>query len=135
VSRAADTSVVVPALLTRHEAHELCANALRGTTASVAHVVAEAYSVLTRMPHPDRVEPLIAAKAIAAQLPERTVGLEPSAYGALPSRLADAGLSGGSIYDALIALGAAEHGLSLITRDARAARTYRSLHVAFELLT
>jgi len=46
----------------------------------------------------------------------------------------EAGLSGGSIYDALIALGAAEHGLRLTTRDARAARTYRSLGVAFELV-
>ena len=134
MNRAADTSVVVPALLIRHEAHERCARALRGTSAVVSHVLAEAYSVLTRMPHPDRVQPRVAAEALERRLPKRTVGLAPGAYAALPSRLADAGLSGGSIYDALIALGAAEHGLSLATRDARAARTYRSLGVAFELM-
>ena len=134
MSRAADTSVVVPALLISHSAHERCAAALHGTSAVVAHVLAEAYSVLTRMPQPARVEPRLAADALAANVPRKTVGLAPSAYAALPSRLAEAGLSGGSIYDALVALGAAEHGLRLVTRDARAARTYRSLGVAFDLM-
>ena len=135
MSRAADTSVVVPALLSKHEAHERCAAALAETTTVVAHVLAEAYSVLTRMPHPDRVPPRLAAEALERQLPERTVALDAPAYALVPSRLAGAGISGGSVYDALIALGAADHGLELLTRDARAARTYGALGVTFEVIT
>jgi predicted nucleic acid-binding protein len=135
VSVAADTSVVVPAILKKHSAHARCVSALGETTAAAAHVFAEAYSVLTRMPHPNRVPPALAAEALERQLPARTVGLDPSAYALVPSRLAQAGVSGGSVYDALIALGAADHGLELVTRDARAARTYRALGVTFELIS
>jgi predicted nucleic acid-binding protein len=134
VSIAADTSIVVPALLSAHDAHERCVDVLPRTNTAVAHVIAEAYSVLTRLPHPARVPPLLAAEGLARLLPERTFGLEPHDYARAPSRLAEAGLSGGSVYDALIALSAAAHRLELITRDARAARTYSSLGVTFELL-
>ena len=38
-------------------------------------------------------------------------------------------------YDALVAAAAAEHGITLATRDRRAADTYRALDTAFELFT
>jgi predicted nucleic acid-binding protein len=38
------------------------------------------------------------------------------------------------VYDALVAAAAAEHGLRLVTRDARAIGTYRAMGVEPELL-
>jgi predicted nucleic acid-binding protein len=43
-------------------------------------------------------------------------------------------LAGGSVYDALVAAAAVEHGMTLVTRDRRALATYRSLDVHVELL-
>lgn len=134
MSLAADTSVVVPALLVAHPEHDRCRSVLAGTTRAIAHVTLEAYSVLTRLPHPYRVEPQLAARALASALPGSTVALGAEDQASAPARLAAAGLSGGSVYDALIALTAAKDHLALLTRDARAARTYRSLGVAFELM-
>lgn len=41
--------------------------------------------------------------------------------------MAEAGISGGAIFDALVAAAAREHGLVLATRDGRARSTYRAL--------
>ncbi|MGV1007695.1 MAG: PIN domain-containing protein [Dermatophilaceae bacterium] len=52
-----DTSVVVAAFLSWHEQHEQARQALlRDVTAVPAHVLAEAFNVLTRLPapHPSR---------------------------------------------------------------------------------
>jgi predicted nucleic acid-binding protein len=38
------------------------------------------------------------------------------------------------VYDALVAAAVAEHGLRLVSRDARAAGTYRAMGVDLELL-
>lgn len=43
--------------------------------------------------------------------------------------MAQAGISGGGVYDALVGAVAVEHGVPLVTRDRRALRTYRSLDV------
>ncbi|MFZ0215494.1 MAG: VapC toxin family PIN domain ribonuclease, partial [Candidatus Dormiibacterota bacterium] len=37
------------------------------------------------------------------------------------------GIAGGAVYDALVALAAAEHGVDLGTRDARARSTYEAI--------
>jgi len=52
----------------------------------------------------------------------------------LLSQLAEKGLSGGAIYDALVGAAAAEHGIKLVTKDAQAAQAYHLLGVGFELL-
>ena len=44
------------------------------------------------------------------------------------------GIAGGAVYDTLVAAAAAEHGITLATRDRRAAETYRALDVDFELI-
>jgi predicted nucleic acid-binding protein len=49
--------------------------------------------------------------------------------------LAAVRVSGGATYDGLIALTALDHDLELLSRDLRAARTYRALGVRFRLLT
>ena len=45
-------------------------------------------------------------------------------------RPAALGIAGGAVYDALVAATAAEHEITLATRDRRAAETYRALEMA-----
>jgi hypothetical protein len=52
----------------------------------------------------------------------------------LHARLAQLGIAGGAVYDALVAATAAEHGITLATRDRRAAETYRALSIDFQLI-
>jgi predicted nucleic acid-binding protein len=94
----------------------------------------ETYSVLTRLPAPHRL-----AAADAQQLLDRRFGsrvLVPSAQLTrnIVVRLAEAGVTGGATYDGIVALTTAEHGAQLVTRDIRAAATYESLGVSFELV-
>jgi predicted nucleic acid-binding protein len=44
------------------------------------------------------------------------------------------GPSAKPVYDALVAATAAEHRITLATRDRRAAETYRALDIDFELI-
>ncbi len=131
---AADTSVLVPALLSYHRAHAACDQALSETDSALGHVVTEAYSVITRLPHPLRVEPGTAAATLGDRSPSELLVLDGASHRDLPRRLAAAGISGGSVYDGLIALTAARHGIELISRDRRAARTYATLGVAHRLI-
>ncbi len=45
----------------------------------------------------------------------------------MPTVLGWAGIAGGAVYDALVALAAVEHDADLATRDARATSTYATL--------
>jgi predicted nucleic acid-binding protein len=91
------------------------------------------FSVLTRSPPPDLLTPQAAKLLIEVNFPHtRFLSSEGSA--ALVSRLSDSGVSGGAVYDALVAAAVAEHGLRLVSRDARAAGTYRAMGVDLELL-
>jgi len=60
--------------------------------------------------------------------------LSSEASAALVAQLAASGVSGGAVYDALVAAAAAEHGLRLVSRDTRAAGTYRAMGADLELL-
>ncbi len=53
----------------------------------------------------------------------------PGALAALFGRLAELGVAGGSVYDALVGMTAVEQGVPLVTRDHRALGTYRALDV------
>jgi predicted nucleic acid-binding protein len=134
VSRAPDTSVAVAALLADHPAHDAATEALAACKTTIAHVAAETYSVLTRLPAPHRAEAATAATALHKRLPTAYVALDAGEHANAPARLAAAGVSGGATYDGLIALTAIEHDLELLSRDRRAARTYRALGARFELL-
>lgn len=52
----------------------------------------------------------------------------------LLSTLANNGLAGGQVYDALVGAAAKHHGFALATRDRRAMDVYCSLDVDFELV-
>jgi len=134
VSTAADTSIVLAALLADHEAHHAAAQALSTCTTTIAHVALETYSVLTRLPPPHRADATTAAAMLAARLPAAHATLDASGYTKAPGQMAAAGVSGGAAYDGLIGLTALKHGLELVSRDARATRTYRALGVRFTLL-
>ena len=86
------------------------------------------------MPPPNRRTPQAVARLLAHNFPgSRFLSAEGAAR--LHSRLAELGIAGGAVYDALVAATAAEHGIMLATRDSRAADTYRALEVDFELIT
>jgi len=134
VSTAADTSIVLAALLADHDAHEAASRELSACTATIAHVALESYSVLTRLPPPHRAEANTAAAVLGARLAAAHVALDAQTCASAPKRMAAAGVSGGAAYDGLIALTALEHDLELVSRDTRATRTYRALGVRFRLL-
>lgn len=129
-----DTSVIVPAMSAWHPAHrEALTVVSQRATAIVGHALLEAYSVLTRLPSPFRVEPALASAALGAlDLP--VVALEPDEITTLIQRLGPEQVSGGAAYDALVAATAQQHGLTLITSDTRARRTYQAMGVRFEPL-
>lgn len=131
---ALDTSVVVAAVLSWHEAHEAARRAAIGAGLA-AHALLESYSVLTRLPAPHRLAPEVAGALLAGWFPpERVLVPAPAVMRSIVPRLAEAGIGGGAVYDALIGLTAAEHGAELRTRDHRAAATYDALSVPYRLV-
>ena len=105
-----DTSCLVAAACTWHAHHratkrEIERRAAAGETAVLAaHSLAEAYSVLTRLPEPHRLRPadalaLIEANWSAAPL----VALTGAEYRRVLRRCRDAAIGGGAVYDALLA--------------------------------
>jgi hypothetical protein len=126
--------VVVAALSAWHDRHSDAAKALADVEALPAHVMVEAYSVLTRLPGG-----LAVAAAMAEEVLERRFAAAPLRLGSRERRrllrtLADAGVHGGASYDGLVALEARAHDATLLTLDERAQRTYRRLGVAFRAL-
>ncbi len=132
--KAADSSVTIAALIADHAAREPAEDALKQCTATIAHTAIETYSVLTRLPPPHRLTWEDAAQILDARLPPRYVALDADVHAHAHDRLAAAGVGGGSTYDGLIALTAIEHELELLTRDGRAARSYRALGARFTLI-
>ncbi len=131
---AADTSVLVAAFASWHESHAAAREALRGARL-VAHSVVETYSVLTRLPPPHRVVPDLAADFLRQVATAAPLTLPAEQVAALPHLLSGRGVSGGAVYDALIAVTALHHGAELVSLDARAAATYRTIGAAHRLLS
>jgi predicted nucleic acid-binding protein len=134
VTQAVDSSIAIAAILADHEAHDSAEEALSRSTTTIAHVAAETYSVLTRLPPPRRLDATEAAAIIDARFPPTWVALDADEVASAPSRLAAAEVRGGATYDGLIALTAQDHHVELVSRDSRAARTYRALGVRFQLV-
>ncbi|MPY86005.1 MAG: PIN domain-containing protein, partial [Actinophytocola sp.] len=92
------------------------------------HAVAETYSVLTRLPGDLRLTPADAARLLDERFaPPLLLGPETAEH--LPDVFARLEIAGGAVYDALVALAAAEHEAELATRDARAKDTYERVGV------
>lgn len=123
----ADTSALIAAFAPWHEHHEAARAALRGIDDLVAHAELEAYSVLTRLPAPFRAPPAIVAEHLARRYPGARLVLPTPARRRLVRRLAELSISGGSVYDALIAATAQQENRPLVSADRRAAATYRTI--------
>lgn len=122
-----DTSVALAAMLGTHEAHPSASAALARTRPGLAgHAWFETFSVLTRLPPPQRGSPADIAHALTTNFPG-TRWMSESAAADLAARCASLGIAGGAIYDALVAATAIDHRLPLLSRDRRAIATYAVL--------
>jgi predicted nucleic acid-binding protein len=123
---AADSSLLVPALLASHEFHDTCYESAGLVDAAVGHALVETYAVLTRLPQPYTV-PAVQASAALRSYSSQVLVLPGDELADTIDRFVIARVSGGSSYDALIAATAAHHGASLLTRDERAAEVYERI--------
>jgi predicted nucleic acid-binding protein len=130
-----DTSVAVALVVADHEHHKQTAEAIGDRPIGLAgHAAFEMFSVLTRLPPPLRRTPDAVHRLISRDFPGSRF-LSAQAAGRLLGRLAPLGIAGGSVYDAMVAAAAIEHGLTLATRDRRATDTYRALDADLEILS
>ena len=130
----ADTSVAVPLLAASHRAHTTAIEAIADRSVGLAaHSALETYSVLTRLPGDARLAPSDAALLISRRFVE-IVTLEADVQARLVDTFASVGVAGGAVYDAVIALTARQHDAVLLTRDRRAANTYRALGAVCEVV-
>lgn len=85
------------------------------------------------------MKPAVATSPVPpACVGDRILTLDAKAQGGAVGELARIGITGGAVFDGLVALAARATGHRLISRDARAARaaqTYERLGIEFELLT
>lgn len=122
------------ALSAGHEHHEQAAAATEPVEALPAHVLIEAYSVLTRLPSGLAVAPKLAAEVLGRRFGQPPLRLGAAERAVLLERLAAAGVFGGASYDGVIALEAAAHEQPLLTLDERAQSTYQRLGVSFTVI-
>ena len=128
-----DTSAAIPFVVRSHSAHLPLRRQCAGReVALTTHSLAEAYSVLTRLPGDARVSPKDAARLLATNFPQ-TVGPNQTVASQLPQVLAPLSIAGGAVYDALVALAALANQMVLLTRDARALPTYAAIGVRIEM--
>jgi predicted nucleic acid-binding protein len=129
-----DTSVAVALVVADHTAHDAVIRALRGQRLGLAgHAFFETYSVLTRLPAPARRSAVDVGRLLDHNFPASRF-LNATAARELAERLGELGISGGSVYDALVGAAASEYGLTLATRDERALDVYRALDVDFRVI-
>ena len=131
--RVPDTSVVVAAFASWHELHDVADAAIVGSRL-ISHVAAETLSTLTRLPDPYRVDAAPVWDFLGARFPEGWLAPSGDQIRQILAQTVERGISGGAIYDALVAGAAAENRATLVSLDRRAERTYRDLGVRYELL-
>lgn len=124
---ATDSSIVVAALATWHERHEVAVGTLEeplssGTLVLPVPVLIESYAVLTRLPAPFRVTPRDAYAALESSFQRVSLsGFPTRGSWTFLRMLAEREIAGGAAYDAGI-VKAAVHG------DAKAIFTFNPRH-------
>jgi predicted nucleic acid-binding protein len=132
---APDSSVVIAALAPWHEAHRSARAALLGGEVYLpAHVVFETTSALSRMPEGYRIAPRFTLEALEGGFANPWLTLGATEQREALRRAVEAGVRGGSIYDALIAATAAKHGALLLSSDRRAQSAYEAMGVEARLI-
>lgn len=123
--RVIDSGVAIAAFATWHEAHEVARSEVAARPHLAAHSMVEVMSVLTRLPAPHRVAPMLVARFLDGAFADDPLTLDGRAHRWLLTRaLPEAGIAGGAVYDALIAETVRLAGGTLVTLDARARQTY-----------
>jgi predicted nucleic acid-binding protein len=110
-----DTSVLIAAMVESHPAHTFALPWLQrirdGADTGIlsAHSLAELYAILTRLPLRPRIGAVTARRLIQQNVLAcfEVVSLSQSDYAAVIDRLADLGVVGGAVYDAVIMQAAA----------------------------
>jgi predicted nucleic acid-binding protein len=129
-----DTSIAVALAVAGHDDHHAVRTVIGDRSCGLSgHAAFETFSVLTRLPPPNRRTPHAVARLLAHNFPGSRF-LSADGAQRLHARLASLGIAGSGVCDALVAAAAAEHGIPLVTRDRRAAETYRALDIDFELI-
>lgn len=132
--KAVDSSVAVAGCASWHESHDVARRTLDAAPRLVAHCGLETYSVLTRLPGAFRVEGPLVVGFLQDRFVEPPLSLSPESLQGLVADLAERGISGGAVYDGLVARTAAAHGATLLTFDRRAEQTYRRCDVRYQVL-
>ena len=132
--RAVDTSIVIAAYATWHEAHLEARRVLDLSPRLPGHAGLETYSVLTRLPRPHRAPAREVHAFLEREFPEPWLILPGEELAGLIERLVNAGITGGATYDAVIGATAQRAGATLITRDQRARVIYERLGVKSEFV-
>lgn len=130
---AVDTSLVVALFASWHEGHDAAREAVPSEIYLPAHVLLESYSVLTRLPPPHRAPAEVVESFLRVRFQPKLLTLPGRRHRSFLKSAVERGITGGSVYDALIAATADHSGASLFTRDRRAARTYEALGVRYRL--
>ena len=117
-----DTSVLVAASVEGHPMHRRALPWLKRARSGevelhvAAHSLAETYAVLTALPIRPRISPTTAARIIRENIEKsaKLVALTASEYRGVIHDLAVLGVSGGVVYDAIIARSAAKAGVECL---------------------
>ena len=123
-----DTNIIVAAISEAHEMYSLCKpwfdqvridRTIRGFLST--HSLAEAYSILTRLPPPYRISPANVDRLLSENLTQFTkVSLTAEDYQTVIRKVVQLNISGGGIYDALIAQAALKANVdSLLTFNSK----------------
>lgn len=124
-----DTSVAVALMAESHLAHDDCFAFARGKRLGLAgHAFFETLSVLTRLPSQGRPTASSAHQALTRTFPS-TVFLNAKQSTSAAKAIAELGIGGGAIFDALVANAALSAGVPLASRDTRALATYQAIGV------
>lgn len=131
---ALDASVAVAAFASWHESHTAARRAVAAGARLAAHAALETYSVLTRLPDPQRAAPGVVGEYLARNFGRALLWLDGDAQRDLLGELSSAGITGGATYDALVAATARVADARLLTLDRRAIGTYERLGAQYELI-
>jgi predicted nucleic acid-binding protein len=117
-----DTNILIAAFLQNHASHDRARpvveriKAGKDTGFAAAHSLAEAYSVLTRLPNALRVAPTVAWQLIQENVVKgfSVIALTAKEYAETLAEAAAHGIEGGPTYDALLLKAAAKSGADRI---------------------
>ncbi len=129
-----DTSTAIALIVEDHEAHAVTLKALGGRPLGLAgHAWFETYSVLTRLPGRQRRSPADAHRLLEHNFPASAF-LDEQESVDLGGEIARLGVSGGSVYDALVGAAARQRARRLVSADVSARPVYEALGVDLEVI-